>query len=152
MDMEHSLAGALIAVQDQPVALIGKAFISSNFFCCQHHFTDDCCVSCREIIGGRDMLARYYSPRWYLNQFHCSIGFGLCSPEADELVEEALEARDFVAKSTIYAEAQRALIAEQAFIPLGQPVRWSLVRAGVTGFEENQWGLHALFPLATSTI
>ena len=96
----------------------------------------------------RDHPARYYSQRWYLNQFHCSLEFGLCSTEADELVAEALEARDFVAKNQIYAEAQDALIAEQVFIPLGQPVRWSLVRAGVGGFEENQWGLHALFPLA----
>ncbi|WP_394730523.1 ABC transporter substrate-binding protein [Altererythrobacter sp. GH1-8] len=98
----------------------------------------------------RDVLARYYSPRWFLNQFHCSLEFGLCSQEADELVTEALEARDLVAKSTIYAEAQEALVAQQVFIPLGQPVRWSLVRAGVTGFQENQWGLHALFPLSAN--
>ncbi len=100
----------------------------------------------------RDELARYYSPRWYLNQFNCALEEGLCSLEADALVQEALESRDLLEKSTIYAEAQQALIAEQVFIPLGQPVRWSLVRAGVPGFEENQWGLHPLFPLSLATI
>lgn len=100
----------------------------------------------------RDSLARYYSPRWYLNQFHCSLDIGICSPAADELVAEALEARDLIEKNQIYAEAQAALIAEQVFIPLGQPVRWSLVRAGVPGYEENQWGLHALFPMSLTTI
>ncbi|NVE95097.1 ABC transporter substrate-binding protein [Altererythrobacter lutimaris] len=99
-----------------------------------------------------DALARYYSPRWYLNQFHCGLDEGLCSAKADALVEEALEVRDLVAKQEIYAEAQAALIAQEVFIPLGQPVRWSLVRAGVSGYEENQWGLHALFPLALNPI
>ncbi len=100
----------------------------------------------------RDELARYYSPRWYLNQFHCSLDFGLCSSQADALVEEALEMRDLAEKDRLYAEAQTVLIAEQVFIPLGQPVRWSLVRAGVPGYQENQWGLHPLFPLALPTI
>lgn len=100
----------------------------------------------------RDTLARYYSPRWYLNQFNCSLDQGICSSEADDLVTQALEVRDLAQKSRIYAEAQNALIAQQVFIPLGQPVRWSLVRAGVPGYEENQWGLHALFPLSLTTI
>ncbi|XUU61682.1 ABC transporter substrate-binding protein [Erythrobacter sp. HA6-11] len=99
-----------------------------------------------------DALARYYSPRWYLNQFNCGLGEGLCSAKADALVEEALDARDLLAKQQIYAEAQAELIAQEVFIPLGQPVRWSLVRAGVSGYEENQWGLHALFPLALNPI
>lgn len=100
----------------------------------------------------RDTLARYYSPRWYLNQFNCSLELGLCSTEADDLVVEALNMRDLYTKNQLYAQAQSALIAEQVFIPLGQPVRWSLVRAGVPGFEENQWGLHSLFPLSLTTI
>lgn len=96
----------------------------------------------------RDNLARFASPRWYLNQFHCSLKAGLCSPEADNLVRQSLEQRDAIAKERLLAEAHAALMAAEVFIPLGAPVRWSLVRGSVRGYQANQWGLHALFPLS----
>jgi len=44
-------------------------------------------VSVKRVAAGeaadlelRDTLARYTSPRWYLNQFHCSLNAGLCAP------------------------------------------------------------------------
>lgn len=95
----------------------------------------------------RDRLARYDSPRWYLNQFHCGLRLGLCSPEADALVAQAVEQADPLAKLQLLAEAHRELVRAEVFIPLGAPVRWSLVRGDVFGFEANQWGLHPLFPL-----
>jgi peptide/nickel transport system substrate-binding protein/oligopeptide transport system substrate-binding protein len=33
------------------------------------------------------------------------------------------------------------------FIPIARPLRWSLVRSGVTGFSPNPWGWHPLPPL-----
>ena len=99
----------------------------------------------------RDRLARYSSPRWFLNQFNCGLEVGLCSPEADEIVREALTIADPDEKERAYAEAQRALIAEEVFIPIGAPVRWSLVRASLSSYLANQWGLHPLFPLSQPT-
>lgn len=96
----------------------------------------------------RDTLARFASPRWFLNQFHCSLKVGLCAPRADELVRGARALRDPVAKDILYAEAHAALIAQEVFIPLGAPVRWSLVRGSVRGYQANQWGMHPLFPLS----
>jgi len=98
-----------------------------------------------------DRLARYSSPRWFLNQFHCSLKVGICSPEADALVLESLALKDVAAKQSLLANAHGELIAAEAFIPLGIPVRWSLVRGAVDGYQANQWGLHPLFPLSEPT-
>jgi len=95
-----------------------------------------------------DRLARYSSPRWFLNQFHCSLDVGLCSPEADALVRESLKALNPEEKQLLLADAHAELMAREVFIPFGVPVRWSLVRGSVDGYQANPWGLHPLFPLS----
>jgi hypothetical protein len=95
-----------------------------------------------------DRLARYSSPRWFFNQFHCSLGRGLCSPDADERVEISLALANPVGKEQMFAQAQAAMLADEVFIPLGSPIRWSLVRGSIAAYEPNSWGLHPLFPLA----
>ena len=95
-----------------------------------------------------DRLARYRSVRWYLNQFHCSLRQGLCSREADALVADALDEGNPAAAAAILAEAEAELTAANVFIPFGAPLRWSLVRGSVAGFEPNEWGVHPLAPLA----
>lgn len=100
----------------------------------------------------RDRLARYSSPRWFLNQFNCELEIGLCSSEADEIVVQSLTIRDPVVKQQALADAHAALVEAEVFIPLGAPVRWSLVRGAIGGYVPNQWGLHPLFPLSQPTI
>lgn len=95
-----------------------------------------------------DRLARYADARWFLNQFHCSLDRGLCSPEADEAVRRAVQAPDQSQTAALMAEAEARMTAANVYIPIGAPIRWSLVRGGVDGFSENNWGLHPLFPLA----
>lgn len=99
----------------------------------------------------RDRLARYSSPRWYLNQFNCGLEVGLCSPEADEIVRASLSIADPAAKERAYAEAHAALIEAEVYIPIGAPVRWSLVRGALSSYLANQWGVHPLFPLSQPT-
>ncbi len=99
----------------------------------------------------RDTVARFTSPRWYLNQFHCSLRAGLCAPEADAIVRETLGERDPARREQLLAEAHAALMEREVYIPLGAPVRWSLVRASVRNFLPNAWGLHPLFPLSQPT-
>ncbi len=96
----------------------------------------------------RDRLARYSSPRWFLNQFNCELELGLCSEAADALVRDTLTITDPVVKEQMFAQAHAALIAREVFIPLGAPVRWSLVRGAIDAYQPNQWGLHPLFPLS----
>jgi ABC-type oligopeptide transport system substrate-binding subunit len=99
----------------------------------------------------RDTLARYAAPGWYLNQFHCSLKIGLCSPEADALARRAMTERDPAVRDRLLAEAHAALIAREVYIPLGAPVRWSLVRGSINNYVANPWGLHPLFALTQPT-
>ncbi len=96
----------------------------------------------------RDRLARYSSPRWFLNQFNCELELGLCSEAADALVRETLTITDPALKEQKFAQAHAALIAQEVFIPLGAPVRWSLVRGAIAQYQANPWGLHPLLPLS----
>lgn len=96
----------------------------------------------------RDRIARYSSPRWYLNQFNCGLEIGLCSPQADAIVDDALQLTDPLAKDRAFAQALEAMTADEVFIPLGAPVRWSLVRGALGSYVPNQWGLHPLFPIS----
>ncbi|WFL78866.1 ABC transporter substrate-binding protein [Altererythrobacter arenosus] len=98
-----------------------------------------------------DSVARYASPRWFLNQFNCGIRSGPCSPQADAMVAESLNEADLNEKSATLAEAQLELRASNIFIPFGAPIRWSLVRGTIAGFEDNGWVLHPLSPLAEPT-
>lgn len=99
-----------------------------------------------------DRLARYADARWFLNQFNCSLKRGVCSAQADILIQEADRTSDVLQTAALLAEAEAELTATNAFIPLGAPIRWSLVRGNVDGFSENRWGLHPLFPMALRPI
>jgi ABC-type transport system substrate-binding protein len=95
-----------------------------------------------------DRVARYAEPRWFLNQFHCSLRAGLCDSDADFLVEQAMAEFDPVARATLIAEAEAALTLSNVYIPFGSPLRFSLVRSDVDGFVGNAWAFHPLPPLA----
>ena len=96
----------------------------------------------------RDRVARYAGARWFLNQFHCRISAAICSEDVDFLVRLAGASRDPASQANYLADAENALAAYNAFIPIGAPIRWSLVRSGVAGFAENPWAIHPLFPLS----
>jgi oligopeptide transport system substrate-binding protein len=100
----------------------------------------------------RDRVARYAGTRWFLNQFNCGVSAAICSPDVDFLVALAVGARDPAAQASYLADAENALTAYNAFIPIGAPIRWSLVRSGVAGFAENAWAIHPLFPLSRAPI
>lgn len=95
-----------------------------------------------------DRVARYAAADWFLNQFNCSLRRGACSPEADARVEEAKAAPDPAAAAALLAEAEAELTAANVYIPIGAPLRWSLVRSDITGFAANRWGFHPLPPLS----
>ena len=96
-----------------------------------------------------DRVARYADPRWFLNQFNCTLRRGLCSPEADAEVRLALEASDLQARAARIARAEAMLTAANVYIPLAMPLRWSLVRGDVEGYAANQWAWHPLPDMAT---
>ena len=106
----------------------------------------------RADLALRDRVARYGGPRWFLNQFHCGVSPAICSEDVDFLAGLAVDTRDPVAQANYLADAENALSAFNAYIPIGAPIRWSLVRSGVSGFAENAWAIHPLFPLTRAPI
>ena len=66
--------------------------------------------------------------------------------------DAALDARDGTEESSYLYEAETALLATNLYIPLGAPIRWSLVRADIDAFSENPWNIHPLFPLSRAPI
>jgi len=83
---------------------------------------------------------------WYLAHFLCARG-GPCSEEADRAYLAARAEADPTARARLIAEAERRLAAIAPFIPLAQPVRWSLAVRELEGFRPNARAIHPLAPL-----
>lgn len=95
-----------------------------------------------------DRVARYPAPRWFLNQFHCSLERGLCDENVDALVEAALAELDPALRARALAQAEAELTLANVYIPIGAPLRWSLVRGSVDAFLPNPYAFHPLPELA----
>lgn len=95
-----------------------------------------------------DIVARYPRPDWFLNQFACSSARGLCSSTADRFADQARNEPDPAKRAELYAQAEAQLTIANGYIPLGVPIRWSLVSGKATGFAPNAWNIHPLLPLA----
>jgi len=95
-----------------------------------------------------DRVARYPAAQWFLNQFHCRLTRDICSPAADAIMEEAAIEADASVLAELLVEAEVELTTANVFIPFGQPLRWSLVRGGASGFAANRSAFHPLPPMA----
>lgn len=95
-----------------------------------------------------DSVARYARVDWYFNQFACAAGHNPCSDMADSKAEQAEAESDPVKRSSLLEDAEAALTLSNIFIPLGTPVRWSLVRGQLSGFAPNARSWHPLGPVA----
>lgn len=95
-----------------------------------------------------DTTARYGRASWFLNQLACSVHKPACNPVADGVLANARRTADMRERARLLGEAEAELTATNAYIPIARPLRWSLLRAGVTGFALNPWGWHPLPPLA----
>ena len=90
-----------------------------------------------------DQIADMTSPAWYLEQLSCQVTM-ICSAEADTLVAEAQRATDRDERMRQLGEAELKLQTLRNFVPLANPVRWSLPRDGLLGFTPNARGWHPL--------
>ena len=94
-----------------------------------------------------DTTARYSRPAWYFNQLACGAA-ALCSVTADKLVAQANAEPDPAKRTDLLAEAEAKLTIENTYIPIGVPIRWSLVSSSITAFAPNRLAIHPLMPLA----
>lgn len=95
-----------------------------------------------------DIVARYVRAGWFLNQLSCANSRVLCSAAADRLAGLALLEPDPAKRADLFAQAEAQLTIANTFIPLGVPIRWSLVSGRAAGFMPNPWSVHPLLPLA----
>lgn len=95
-----------------------------------------------------DLIARSQRPEWYLHQLSCAVLKGPCSEAADARMALIEAQTDPAAATQVAAEALGAQTSANIYIPLGNPVRWSLVRERVEGFSLNPAAFHPLPPFA----
>jgi ABC-type transport system substrate-binding protein len=90
-----------------------------------------------------DRVATLSSPLWYLTQLSCSYSVA-CNSEADALVNAAREAVDPAERMQLLHQAEEKLQQTRNFIPIANPLRWSVARNGLLGFSPNPRGWHPL--------
>ncbi len=95
-----------------------------------------------------DLVARTPRGEWAIDQLACGTGRGLCDSTVDAALAAARAEGDPVNAAAQFAAARARFAAAAIFVPLAQPVRWSLVREPAPGFAPNASGLHPLQALA----
>ncbi len=90
-----------------------------------------------------DAVAPNASANWFLTRLSCAEGL-VCDAQRDNALEASRSAETLAARSARLAEADEDLTARASFIPIGVPLRWSLVDPSLTGWKENALGTHPL--------
>ena len=95
-----------------------------------------------------DAVAPNTSANWYLTRLSCASGL-VCDAKGDDALKISRAAETLEVRSIYLANADADLTARASFIPLGAPMRWSLVDPSLTGWKENVLGVHPLTALRT---
>ncbi len=90
-----------------------------------------------------DRVGDQSSPAWYLDQMSCTVT-QICNRDADELVSQARMANDIASRATLLARAEAELQQTRNFVPVANPLRWSVTRTGLLGHSANGRGWHLL--------
>jgi oligopeptide transport system substrate-binding protein len=93
-----------------------------------------------------DAVAPYDSARWYL-----ATACQPCSAEAQTALDGARDAPTMALRAQHIAEADAALASDVAFIPIAQPLRWSLVSLRLKQWQPNARAWHPLNRLRGAT-
>jgi hypothetical protein len=97
-----------------------------------------------------DRTADQSSPAWYLDQLSCTVS-AICSRDADRLVFDARMAGTIEQRAQLLAQAEAELQEMRNFIPIANPLRWSVARPGLLGHAANGRGWHLLQYLGRDT-
>lgn len=97
-----------------------------------------------------DLVGDQSSPAWYLDQLSC-INSPVCNSDADRLVAEARMAGDIETRAALLAQAEIELQNTRNFIPIANPLRWSVAGRGLLGHSANGRGWHLLQYLGRDT-
>ena len=97
-----------------------------------------------------DEVAAYDSALWYLGRIGCARKVH-CSDEADARLQAASLASSVEERNARIAEAEALMVAHNGYIPLGAPIRWSLVSRRLNGFLPSPRARHPLNRLLRDT-
>jgi oligopeptide transport system substrate-binding protein len=90
-----------------------------------------------------DEVAPSTSASWFLRHFRCDAA-AVCDAHADELLKAAQDSLVPAQRSALLADAAQHIDAQQLFLPLAAPIRWSLVSPRIAGFAGNRFAIHTL--------
>ena len=90
-----------------------------------------------------DHIAEISSPSWYLSQLSCAATI-ICDSQADALVAAARMSPNKNDRQRLLGEAETRLQTHRNFIPLANPISWSVTRNGLRGYAPNARGWHLL--------
>lgn len=93
-----------------------------------------------------DEVAAYDSAFWFLGRIGCARQL-ICDAEGDALLTQATHIADPDQRADLLRRAADVIGRAQGFIPLGAPLRWSLVDPRLTGFRPSPRALHPLSAL-----
>lgn len=93
-----------------------------------------------------DEVAPFDSALWYVARLSCAFTRP-CSEEATERLAAARSAPNDQAMIAALDEAERLTLAAHVYIPIGMPVRFSLIRGRLAGFQPSPRAIHPLVPL-----
>jgi peptide/nickel transport system substrate-binding protein len=71
----------------------------------------------------------------------------VCDPEVTATLEAARNTGDPAERHALLVQADQALTNATVFIPIANPVRWSLRTQRLTGFRTNMFARHPPFEL-----
>lgn len=93
-----------------------------------------------------DETAPFSDPTWYLARLGCR-NIGRTCGEYDTMVEAASRATDPELREQWHNQAEEIISEDYRFIPLGQPIRWSVIQPFLRGYvtQNNPW--HPLFDI-----
>lgn len=97
-----------------------------------------------------DEVAAYDSALWYLGRIGCAWTVQ-CSKEADAALQDTSLANSPEDRAARIAQAEALMVANNSYIPLGAPIRWSLVSRRLDGFLPSPRARHPLNRLLRDT-
>lgn len=114
-------------------------------------------LAARQVAPGEDAdltlideVAAYDSALWYMGRIGCARKIH-CSAQADARLKDMRHARTVAEVSALMREALSLMQAHNGYVPLGQPLRWSLVAPRLNGFTPSPRARHPLNHLFRST-
>ncbi len=90
-----------------------------------------------------DRVADTSGPAYYLTALSCT-ATAICDQSADDLVAAARMAADRGERKRLLGEAEAKLQAKINFIPVATPLRWTLTRDQLLGYDQSPRGWHPL--------